>query len=96
MIENVIYVLIGLASISIIANVSDNVLFSSQLRRGIGGVIVNLGSTMAILNYTNVVSFYKASSTGLLGGSGYLFIVANLLLAIVWIQNLVKYRQVIM
>lgn len=95
MIENIIYLLIALASISIIASVNDNVLLNSFLKRGVGGVTVNLGTIGVLENYTNITSFYLACSQGLLGFSGYFFIFANILLAVVWIDNLIKYKQAV-
>lgn len=95
MIENIIYILIAFASVSIIGGVSETTLLNSFLKRAVGGVTVNIGAIGVIQYYTNIISFYLACSQGLLGLSGYVFIFANVLLSIVWANNLVKYRQAV-
>ena len=62
MIENIIYLLTALASISIIGSVNNNVLLDSFLKRTVGGVTVNITIVSFLDNYTNAISFYLASS----------------------------------
>lgn len=95
MIENIIYLLIAFASVSIIGSVSETTLLNSFLKRAVGGVTVNVSAVGFISYYTNIISFYLACSQGLVGLAGYVFIFANVLLAIVWANNLVKYRQAV-
>jgi len=95
MIENIIYLLIAFSSVSIIGSVSETTLLNSFLKRAVGGVTVNIGAIGVIQYYTNIISFYLACSQGLVGLPGYVFIFANVLLAIVWANNLVKYRQAV-
>lgn len=95
MIENIIYLLIAFASVSIIGGVSETTLLNSFLKRAVGGITVNITAVGFIQYYTNIISFYLACSQGLVGLPGFVFIFANVLLAIVWANNLVKYRQAV-
>lgn len=94
-VEYLIYIVVGLASITVVGSVNDNVLLNSFLKRAVAGITVNLGILGTLGNYTNVVTFYSACAQGLVGVAGYVFVVSNFMLALVWISNLVKYRSVV-
>lgn len=66
------------------------------LQRGFAGVSTQIVSSKFLFSYTNFESFIRACFDGVLGISGYAFLLSLGILLIVWINNLLDYRQAIM
>lgn len=95
MIENLLYLAITIGCIFIVNSV-DTKLLNTGLKKAIAGSTLSIGSGTYLTNYTNFLTFMDASSKGLFGWQGYLFLTAFTLVILVWAQNLIKYRQAIM
>lgn len=95
MFEIIIYILTLLISISVVGGASSNGFLNSALTRGFAGVSTQLVSVNFLIGYTNFESFIRACANGSVGFPGYAFILSLGVLALVWINNLVEYRQAI-
>jgi len=96
MIENIIYFATLLISITVVSRAGDAGYLNGSLQRGFAGVSTQIVSANFLFSYTNLESFIRACLEGMLGISGYAFLLAMGILLIVWINNLVEYRQAIM
>ena len=94
-VEVFVYLVIGIASIFIIGSASQTRFLNSALKRGLAGSTISITSGSIFVNYTNSITFLELASKGQFGWQGYLFLITAGLLVVVWIQNLVKYRQAI-
>jgi hypothetical protein len=93
MIENLIYILIGFASVFVV--ISARGVFDTKLKQTFAGSSLSYGGFALADNYTNMVSFYEIASKGLLGFGGYVFIAGSVFLVLVWASNLYQYGQAI-
>jgi len=96
MYDVLIGVLTALLTINLVGIASDNGYLNSTFTRGFAGVGGQITSTSFLVQYTNLETFLIACTEGYLGLSGYIFIASLVLLAVVWINNLIEYRQAIM
>jgi hypothetical protein len=96
MIELIIYISTLLISLTLVGKAGEAGYLNGALQRGFAGVSTQFVSSKFLLSYTNFESFVRACFDGVLGISGYAFILALGTLLIVWVNNLVEYRQAIM
>lgn len=96
MFEIIFYISTLLISISVVGSASSAGYLNGALSRGFAGVSTQIVSSNFLFGYTNFESFIRACLDGQVGISGYAFILALGFLLIVWINNLVEYRQAIM
>jgi hypothetical protein len=96
MIEWIIYIATLLISLTVVAKAGEAGYLNGALQRGFAGVSTQIVSSNFLISYTNFESFIRACFDGVLGISGYAFLLALGLLLIVWVNNLIEYRQAIM
>lgn len=96
MIEWIIYISTLLISLTVVGKAGEAGYLNGALQRGFAGVSTQIVSSNFLLSYTNFETFIRACFDGVLGISGYAFLLALGLLLIVWVNNLVEYRQAIM
>jgi hypothetical protein len=96
MFDIIFYLATLLISISVVGSASSAGYLNGALSRGFAGVSTQIVSSNFLFGYTNFESFIRACLDGQIGISGYAFILALGFLLIVWINNLVEYRQAIM
>jgi hypothetical protein len=95
MYEWIIYILTLLISVSVVGGAANQGFLNSSLTRGFAGVTTQIVSSNFLIGYTNFESFLRACLEGKVGISGYAFILALGVLLIVWINNIIEYRQAI-
>jgi hypothetical protein len=91
----IVYIITFLISLSVVGQASNAGFLNSTFSRGFAGVSAQIVSVNFLFGYTNFESFLRACLDGIIGIPGYLYLLSLGLLAIVWINNLVEYRQVI-
>ena len=96
MFDIIFYIATLLISISVVGSASSAGYLNGALSRGFAGISTQIVSSNFLYGYTNFESFIRACLEGQIGVSGYAFILALGFLLIVWINNLVEYRQAIM
>jgi len=96
MIEWIIYIATLLISLTVVGKAGEAGYLNGALQRGFAGVSTQIVSSNFLLSYTNFETFVRACFDGVLGISGYAFLLALGFLLIVWVNNLVEYRQAIM
>lgn len=96
MIETIVYFATLLISLTVVGRAGDAGYLNGALQRGFAGVSTQVVSANFLLSYTNFETFVRACFDGVLGISGYAFLLALGTLLIVWVNNLIEYRQAIM
>ena len=96
MIELLIILATVLISITVVGRAGEAGYLNGALQRGFAGVSTQVVSANFLISYTNFETFIYACLDGMLGNSGYAFLLAFGVLLIVWINNLIEYRQAIM
>jgi len=96
MIETIVYIATLLISLTVVGRAGDAGYLNGALQRGFAGVSTQVVSANFLLSYTNFETFVRACFDGVLGISGYAFLLALGTLLIVWVNNLIEYRQAIM
>ena len=94
MIEWAVYIVVALASITVVQTTQG--VLDTGLKRAVTGSGLSYGGFTILDNYTNVISFYEVSAQGDLGLAGFVFIAGSVAVALVWVSNLYKFRQAIM
>lgn len=95
MIEWIIYIATLLISLTVVGKAGEAGYLNGALQRGFAGVSTQIVSSNFLFSYTNFETFIRACFDGVLGISGYAFLLALGFLLIVWVNNLVEYRQAI-
>jgi hypothetical protein len=95
LIEAIIYISTLLITLTVVGKAGDAGYLNGALQRGFAGVSVQVVSANFLLSYTNFESFIRACFDGMIGISGYAFLLALGVLLVVWINNLYEYRQAI-
>lgn len=95
MIDMTIYIVTLLLSLFVVGSAGQAGYLNGAFQRGFAGVSTQIVSANFLIGYTNFETFIYACADGMLGVSGYLFLASLGLLIIVWINNLVEYRQAI-
>ena len=96
MIEWIIYISTLLISLTVVGKAGEAGYLNGALSRGFAGVSTQVVSANFLISYTNFETFIRACFDGMIGISGYAFLLSLGFLLIVWINNLVEYRQAIM
>lgn len=96
MIETFVYLATLLISITVVGRAGEAGYLNGALQRGFAGVSTQVVSANFLLSYTNFETYVRACFNGVLGISGYAFLLAFGVLLIVWVNNLIEYRQAIM
>lgn len=96
MIETLVILSTVLISITVVSRAGAAGYLNGSLQRGFAGVSTQIVSANFLLSYTNFETFVYACFDGMLGISGYAFLLSFGILLIVWINNLIEYRQAIM
>lgn len=96
MIETFVYLATLLISITVVGRAGEAGYLNGALQRGFAGVSTQVVSANFLLSYTNFETYVRACFNGVLGISGYAFLLAFGILLIVWVNNLIEYRQAIM
>ena len=96
MYDLIIYLATFLISISVVGSASSAGYLNGAFTRGFAGVSTQIVSANFLHGYTNFESFVRACIDGQIGISGYAFLLALGFLLIVWVNNLVEYRQAIL
>lgn len=95
MIDIIIYIATLLISLFVVGSASDNGFLNSGLTRAFGGISTQVVSASWLYQYTNFETFLYGCLNGQVGIIGYFFIASLSLLLVIWINNLVEYRQAI-
>jgi hypothetical protein len=96
LIETFVYLATLLISITVVGRAGEAGYLNGALQRGFAGVSTQVVSANFLLSYTNFETYVRACFDGVLGISGYAFLLAFGILLIVWVNNLIEYRQAIM
>ena len=96
MIDWIIYIITLLISLTVVGKAGDAGYLNGALSRGFAGVSTQIVSANFLFSYTNFESFIRACFDGMLGISGYAFLLSLGTLSIIWVNNLLEYRQAIM
>lgn len=91
----ILYISTLLISLSVVGGAAKAGYLNSALSRGFAGVSTQIVSSNFLYGYTNTESFIRACLDGKVGITGYAFILALSILLIVWVNNLIEYRQAI-
>jgi hypothetical protein len=95
MIDAVIYVATLLISLTVVGRAGDAGYLNGAFSRGFAGVGTQIVSANFLIYYTNLESYLRACLDGEIGIAGYAFLLSLGFLLIIWINNLVEYRQAI-
>ena len=95
MIEAIIYISTLLISLTVVGSAGNAGYLNGAFQRGFAGVSTQIVSSNFLLSYTNFETFIRACLDGKIGISGYFFLLALGVLLVVWINNLIEYRQAI-
>lgn len=95
MIEIWIYLISGFVSLGVIGKAGEAGYLNSAFSRGFAGGSTHIVSTNFLIYYTNFESFLNACYNGAIGISGYIFLLSLGFLTIIWVNNLIQYRQAI-
>lgn len=93
--ESIIYAFVVFISVGLVGQAGSAGYLNGALQRGFAGGTTSIVSANFLLSYTNMESFIVACYTGAIGLTGYIFMLSLGFLAIVWVNNLVEYRQAI-
>lgn len=96
MIEAIIYISTLLISLTVVGSAGNAGYLNGAFQRGFAGVSTQIVSSNFLLSYTNFETFIRACLDGKIGISGYAFLLALGVLLVVWINNLIEYRQAIL
>lgn len=95
MIEVWIYIITAFVAVGVVGRAGDAGYLNGAFQRGFAGAGAQIVSANFLFNFTNFESFIRACLDGAIGISGYLFLLALGFLTVVWVNNLVEYRQAI-
>lgn len=95
MFEVILYIITLLISITIVGGAADNGFLNSSLTRAFGGIGTQVVSINFLNQYTNFETFIRGCINGQIGISGYAFLLAFGILLIVWVNNIINYKQAI-
>lgn len=95
MIDIFIYLISAFVSLGVIGRAGDAGYLNGAFQRGFAGAGTQIVSANFLFNYTNMESFIRACYEGAIGISGYIFLLSLGTLTIIWINNLIEYRQAI-
>lgn len=90
-----ILVLSAFISFGVIGKAGEAGYLNGAFQRGFAGAGTQIVSANFLLSYTNMESFIRACYEGAIGITGYIFLLSLGFLTIIWINNLVEYRQAI-
>ena len=93
--EGIIYLATLLLTLTVVSRAGEAGFLNGAFQKGFAGVSTQVVSSNFLLSYTNFETFLYACLEGMLGFSGYLYLASLGLLLVVWISNLVEYRQAI-
>lgn len=96
MIELILYILTFLISITVVGGASSAGFLNNGFTRAFGGLSTQVVSINFLYGYTNFETFIRGCLDGQVGLIGYVFILSLAFLIIVWVNNLINYRQAIM
>jgi len=91
----ILYIATLLISLSVVGAAAKGGYLNSALSRGFAGVSTQIVSSNFLYGYTNTEAFIRACLEGKVGITGYAFILALGILLVVWVNNLIEYRQAI-
>lgn len=95
MIDVLVYVATALISVSVVGAAANNGFFNSAFTRAFGGIGTQIVSLNFLNQYTNFETFLVGCYRGQVGIMGYFFLISLSFLLIVWVNNLINYRQAI-
>jgi hypothetical protein len=96
LIELILYILTFLISITVVGGASSAGFLNNGFTRAFGGLSTQVVSINFLYGYTNFETFIRGCLDGQVGLIGYVFILSLGFLIIVWVNNLINYRQAIM
>lgn len=96
MFEIILYIITFLISITVVGGASSAGYLNNGLTRAFGGLSTQVVSINFLYGYTNFETFIRGCLNGQVGIIGYLFILSLGFLMVVWVNNLINYRQAIM
>ena len=96
MLDLILIIITSLLSINLVGIANNNGYLNGGFSRGFAGLGGQVTSATYLTQYTNFETFIIACSKGYVGISGYLFIGSLALLIVIWVNNLIEYRQAIM
>lgn len=91
----IIYLISGFIALGVVGKAGEAGYLNGALQRGFAGGGTQIVSANFLVSYTNFESFIRACYNGAIGISGYIFLLSLGFLTIVWVNNLVEYRQAI-
>ena len=95
MIEYLIYALTAFIAVGVVGKAGEVGYLNGAFQRGFAGAGTQIVSANFLISYTNFESFLRACYEGAIGISGYVFLLSLGFLSIIWINNIVEYRQAI-
>lgn len=95
MIDVWIYILTGLATLGVVGQAGASGYLNGALQRAFAGGATSIISSNFLISYTNTESFLRACYAGEIGITGYIFLLSLGFLTLIWVNNLVEYRQAI-
>ena len=95
MIDIFIYLATLLISLTVVGTASDNGFLNGAFTRAFGGLSTQIVSAQWLYQYTNFETFLIGCINGQVGVIGYFFVLSFAALLIIWVNNLIEYRQAI-
>jgi hypothetical protein len=95
MIEIWIYLASLFISLGVVAKAGEAGYLNGAFQRAFAGGATQITSVNFLVSYTNTESFLRACYNGVIGISGYIFLLSLGFLTIIWVNNLIQYRQAI-
>ena len=96
MVAIIIYIATLLITVTVVAGASTAGYLNSALTRTVGGIGTQVVSMNWLYQYTNFESFIRYCLQGEVGIIGYAFLLSLGTLLVVWMNNLIEYKQAIM
>lgn len=96
MVGVILYIVTLLITLTVVGGASSAGYLNGALTRTVGGISTQFVSLSWLSQYTNFESFLRYCFQGEVGIIGYLFLLSLGTLVVVWINNLIEYKQAIM
>jgi len=94
-IEIWIYLVSLFISLGVVGKAGEAGYLNGAFQRAFAGGTTQIVSVNFLASYTNTESFLRACYNGAIGISGYIFLLSLGFLTVIWVNNLIEYRQAI-
>ena len=96
MLDLILIIITSLLSINVVGIANQNGYLNGGFSRAFAGIGGQITSSTYLIQYTNFETFIIGCSKGYVGLAGYAFLASLVLLIVIWVNNLIEYRQAIM